>query len=90
MDDMTGEDVRQALMVQRVCERLVQTGHVSGNLSAKECVTASNTVVGKLTELGLRLEDLRDEIFRAWPFRLLLRFVDWFPGIQRRPWGRDL
>jgi len=32
--------------------------------------------------------DLRDALMGTPPARLLLRFVDWCPGLQRRPWAR--
>lgn len=88
MPDLTLE--QQALVVRRVSERLVRLGYLEPGASVKECIAMANTTFGKVTELGLRLEDLRDEVFKTWPLRLLLRFVDWCPGIQRRPWARDL
>lgn len=93
MPDLTLE--QQALIVQRVSERLVHLGYLEPGASAKECIAMADTTLGKVTELVLRLGDLRDEVFKTWPWRPLLRFVilpfvDWCPGIQRRPWARDL
>jgi len=39
-------------------------------------------------KLNAALRDLLDAVMDTLPARLLLRFVDWYPGLQRRPWAR--
>lgn len=51
---------------------------------------STRTTQDDVIAVGNALVDLARELLKTPPGRLLLRFVDWCPGIQRRPWARDL
>lgn len=48
------------------------------------------TTQDAILDVGHALKDLARELMRTPPGQLLLRFVDWYPWLKRRPWVRDL